>query len=537
MFKFLRRFFRPGVVGCAIVSSLVLVFYVAATSAEEVRRPSEIPQFKQCSGEQKKLLRAAYKKAHSSVWRAKQLIKAIKKWPSHERAALWERDHVNQDYSVSPHTWFGSYDSGRLTTVLKALEKAEKRFRDQGSGKIRKIRCRGLLGGVVGTRDVDQCPGTTALVGKQAAYHLPLGTIVMCDNFWGFQNNAFYQQEVRDFEAARIIIHEVFHWLSLDNGAVATDYHSGRGIQNGSYATPSLSRKLARDGPKKAIKNVESYASFAVNIGHPLPHVSALWQRRQGGSSGDTAYALAMSWDNLLTYYRLRKGTMSLMDVETYVFHGQRRYTGLWHKSGRGSAAIWRMNTPESFAEKWVALGEKNELVDLEIYKAGDHLKFLGVWRKKRQGADPRPGAFHHGVNWNTFTSMWRAGVPSDMHLTDIESYVDIDGVRKFAGVWRVKRNRSNGDRGELWGFADFNQFEAKREELQSTHILVDMERYFENGNDAFIGIWRRIARTGSMMYFRDIGIVEREIQRRKANSILIDLDYDVDLPQRVPRP
>ena len=188
------------------------------------------PDFKGCSASQEAFLKEAWRAAHHATWRSSKVLDHIMAGGERERSELWSRDHVaGSEESTSPRSWFGSYDRQRAEQVRDALAKARARFEMRGQvvKGIGTVRC-GRPIAPAKDENVDVCPGSNpGSTGPPSAYHFPIGTVVTCETFWERVNNA-NERDARD-RAVKTLVHEVFHWLSVD-GKYVTDYH-GDGVK------------------------------------------------------------------------------------------------------------------------------------------------------------------------------------------------------------------------------------------------------------------------------------------------------------------
>ncbi len=176
-----------------------------------------LPDFKGCSAAQIAFLEDAWREAHTYTWRSVRLLDYIRSRPASDRDDLWRTDHVaGSTTAPSPRTWFGPYESGRADKVRSAMEKALARFEQRGQvvKGIGTVRC-GRPIAPAEDINVDKCPSTNpgGSGGGPSAYHFPIGTVVTCDGFW---DNVNGDRNTALSVSAKIFVHEVFHWLSVD---------------------------------------------------------------------------------------------------------------------------------------------------------------------------------------------------------------------------------------------------------------------------------------------------------------------------------
>ena len=171
----------------------------------------------------------------------------------------------------------------------------------------------------------------------------------------------------------------------------------------------------------------------------------------------------------------------------------QDAFAGVW-RAGNDGYYLWVGSTWTDFEAKWKELSAKNlRLVDLDVYRDGNQLKFNGVWRA---GSDA-----HYlwvGQEWDGFRAKWEELAKQNLRLTVIRSWVD-GGKRKYAGVWRA-----GNDAHYLWAGVDWNNFHAKWQELSGKGLrLVDFESYAEGNTRKYIGVWR----AGNDAHFLWVGV------------------------------
>jgi hypothetical protein len=237
-----------------------------------------MPDFKGCSSSQIAFLKDAWRLAHVYTWRSARLLDYIHSRPAGERADLWRTDHVaGSTTAPSPRTWFGPYDSGRADKVRAAVEKALARFEARGQvvARIGTIRCGRPIAPAADV-NVDKCPSSNpGGNGAPSAYHFPIGTVVTCEEFW---NNVDGDRQAALALSAKILVHEVFHWLSVD-GKYVTDYHGDgvKGMPDQKYYGDANALMLAEEKPAWAVYNNDSYARFVRRVGASWETLAARW--------------------------------------------------------------------------------------------------------------------------------------------------------------------------------------------------------------------------------------------------------------------
>jgi murein DD-endopeptidase MepM/ murein hydrolase activator NlpD len=125
-------------------------------------------------------------------------------------------------------------------------------------------------------------------------------------------------------------------------------------------------------------------------------------------------------------------------------------------RQGSGAHYLWEGVSWADFEAKWKQLSAQNlRLVDLETWVDGGKRKWGGVWRA---GSDAH--YLWAGVDWSSFVAKWKELGPKNLRLVDVETYVE-GGKRKWAGVWR-----SGSDGYYLWSAPDAENFLGKWNQL-----------------------------------------------------------------------
>jgi uncharacterized protein YjeT (DUF2065 family) len=174
--------------------------------------PIVYPEFIGCNAEDKKKIQEGWAYAHFSMWRAYQVVNYIANHK--EKAALWNWGSVTGDAdNWSPRTWFGSFDGSRthFQLIHEAINKA---WHDRFLGKKYNFKAKCREGGSGGEHPcyLKDDKGNY----QYSANHILVGTINYCPLFL---------DRPLISERARVVIHEVFHWLSA-KGLYISDTHS-----------------------------------------------------------------------------------------------------------------------------------------------------------------------------------------------------------------------------------------------------------------------------------------------------------------------
>jgi hypothetical protein len=200
---------------------------------------------------------------------------------------------------------------------------------------------------------------------------------------------------------------------------------------------------------------------------------------RQG--SGGHALEKGLTWSQFDARWRQLSPTLRLVDVETYVEGGSRRYAGVW-RAGTDAHALIPATEWTAFRSKWNELSGQNlRLRDIETYEEGGRRRFIGVYRAGTGGH-----ALEVGLAWGAFEARWRELAAQNLRLVDVETYLE-GGQRRWIGVWEA-----GSDGHVLEARLAWNAFEARVAELGRRNLrLVDMEVWEEGGRQRYAGVWR----------------------------------------------
>lgn len=234
--------------------------------------------YNDCSASEKKYIQQSWAMAHYMAWVADQTMDWMEKnakyrekaWNHNFREPVKANDWVN----YAPRGWFGAYSKDHFDIAKDAIDTLwTKRLR----GKTFTVKCR--------TNDTNKgshpCfrknPGTKR---PPAANHIVYGTINFC-------NNAFNSTSY--FSGARLVLHELMHWLGTKNGTVVGDTHvhchgaakcvtdKGYGAKDaahlanydGGTAGTKIDQQRRRVGHRKrALRNNDNYALYMYYMGY-----------------------------------------------------------------------------------------------------------------------------------------------------------------------------------------------------------------------------------------------------------------------------
>lgn len=514
----------------------VAVLVVAAGAAASIEPPggypptmprTTMPAIAGCSGQQKEYLREIWPLAHYATWRAERVVAYVQSQPAASRAELWSRGLVVGDaWSPAPRRWFGTYDSGVAKFVRTALDKAEKRFRGAGSvvKGIHKLRCgQGLI---VGNKHKDVCPkGNPGSDSPPGAFHFPIGVIVLCPTFWESAGDTSVSRDTRIWNSVAKLVHETFHWLSV-NAVYVVDRHADGigGHPDKKYYGLDNVTYLAEKKRSWASRNNDTYAFFARGAGRSEQVFTGSWSNKEGGDAGGLLFDL--TWDELVERWKtLGESGQYLADVETYVRDGKRLYVALWRR-GAGNGALG-LASRSAFASEWERLRATQDLIDVEVFPSGGELRFLGVFRKK-VGKATGSGGLLIGLSWDGLVEKWKE-FTDVAYLADVETYVD-NGARRYVGVWRAGPGN-----GSLLLSKDIDEWTTYKQGRNGLETLIDVEHFIDGGRWYHLGVWRKDPGSGPVTLQRPRDELIKTWNDRRETHTLIDIEEYSPLPLRVP--
>ena len=228
------------------------------------------PDFKGCSTSQEAFLKEAWR-AGAPLHVASGASCSTTSWPAarRERTEFWSR-------TTSPIRKTSHLAAGVVRQLQPGASRADSGRRRQGARSLRDARRRGQGYRHRPMRPAD-CPGERRerrrLSGQQpwnrrAAECLPLSHRHSRDLRELLESREFGSDDEALERAVRTLVHEVFHWLSVD-GKYVTDYH-GDGVngQPDQKYYGVRQRDVSRQHkPAWAVYNNDTYGFFARHVG------------------------------------------------------------------------------------------------------------------------------------------------------------------------------------------------------------------------------------------------------------------------------
>jgi hypothetical protein len=320
------------------------------------------------------------------------------------------------------------------------------------------------------------------------------------------------------------MVHEIFHWLSVD-GKYVTDYHGdgAKGEKDDKYYGVDKATYLAENKQSWAIYNNDNYAWFIYSVGRYEPTYSAVWGPSDPGGTG--AFFVDMTWENLVEKWKSLRHNQYLSDVETYVKDGVRRYIGVW-RVGEGNADLLDSDWA-GFAKKFAELKKTHNLIDVEIYKHGNGWRYIGIYRAK-QGRVTGDGGLLSGLSWEQLVDKWKQ-FTNDAALIDVETYIE-GGERKYIAVWLPGKGN-----GALYKSNDWEEFAKIKRDLNPSQELIDFEKFLTlDGKWTYLGVWRD--GKPSEVIHQTLGRSELfgKWSEYKGSKTLLDVEEYTALPARI---
>lgn len=515
------------VIRAAMTATLIAFSAVAQPNYPADFPATPYPDIKGCSSEQTAYLKEAWRLAHYYTWRTDHMLQRLKAQPVEERERLWSSDFRDTAaVSTSPSNYFGAYNAGRVVFISEAVNKALRRFEQRGSivKGIRTLRC-GQPIAPKSDEHTDVCPaGNPGGNGSPSAYHAPVGVIVTCPESWQAAFDKSVDKQVRLHQSARKMVHEIFHWLSVDGKYVKDRHGDGvGGHEDKKYYGVDNVDYLAKNKPGWSTVNNDSYAYFVANTGNAETTYSVVWTQKEGSGTG--GFFLDLTWEQLVAKWNELAAGQYLADVSSYIKNGERRYTAVW-RVGQGTGALYRKSWPD-FAAKFNELKDTQDLIDIEVIPSGKDFEYLGVWRKKQPGAKG-DGGLLNSLTWDGLVSRWKE-FGKNAYLCDVETYVK-DGKRFYVGVWRAGSGN-----GALLQTGSWDDFAKYKQSQNKTQDLIDFERYLsDDGKWRYLGVWR----DGSPSGVLHATLTRQEFATRreeyKSKYTLLDVEVLVPLPERL---
>lgn len=238
-----------------------------------------------------------------------------------------------------------------------------------------------------------------------------------------------------------------------------------------------------------------------------LAHSTHASQDRFGGVfvAGNDAHNLlaGMTWQQLGEKMAdLGREQQRLVDVEIIergapwpAPQNPPTFAGVWREGSYGQSLIGGLMWADFEREVWTQRRLGMRLMDMETHLEYGTRKYVGVFRTAygtRVGSGVADQRLETGMSWDEFTAMYASLHDAGWHLIDIETYED-SGAWYWAAVW------NEGYRDEwLYAFPR-GTFEIVQVFLDGSQQLVDAESWRVGGTRMMAGLFNKSADSAFM--------------------------------------
>ncbi len=217
------------------------------------------------------------------------------------------------------------------------------------------------------------------------------------------------------------------------------------------------------------------------------PKYSAVWQY----NSDKRGWA---SWRNLThqqfseKWKSYRSQGYRLIDQESYVISGKRRYAGVWvENKEKLSWVSYRNVKTDAFASKFITYKQQGyRMVDIEAYPSGNTTLYAAIWLKEPGGP---AWAEYRDMSKDAYAKRFKDFAKKGYRVMDLESYRQ-KGRQKYAAIW-VKNTNGRGwvARRNMTATWYANYWKTYQDE---GYRLIDFEAYPTSQGTRYAGVWRQ---------------------------------------------
>jgi hypothetical protein len=180
----------------------------------------------------------------------------------------------------------------------------------------------------------------------------------------------------------------------------------------------------------------------------------------------------------------LAKSDFRLLEVDSYVENGKRKFTGLFRHGGgpeQGLSLLKDWNAFVAHRDQLAAQGLR--LVDVTAWNDGVSDNFIGVFL---------PGTGNQQTintsNWVAFAGTVASFAAQGLRLVDVETYLNGGGVRQYVGVFQPGSGSQ-----ELVRSLNWTQFKLDWSARSALGLrLVDVDTEVVSGVRQYIGVFRQ---------------------------------------------
>lgn len=194
------------------------------------------------------------------------------------------------------------------------------------------------------------------------------------------------------------------------------------------------------------------------------------------------------------------------------------RFAGIW-EDGSERQVIRRGLTTNAFNVEWTAITDAGyRLTDIETWTDDDGVRrWDGIFT-----AGSGEHALWRNFDQDGFYDKWVEMTNQGMHLIDLETYEGNGGTRLWAGVFRAATGNS-----AMWRNFNTADFNAKWQEMgDAGYRLIDLETYVEGGTRLWAGAF--VEGTGAYAMFRNFNTADFGAKRTELQGLgykLIDVE------------
>ncbi len=169
----------------------------------------------------------------------------------------------------------------------------------------------------------------------------------------------------------------------------------------------------------------------------------------------------------------MQKYGMYLADFEVIVYKNDVRYLAVFREGQSVNPIFYQTNHWDEFSQKITKLSDESWVLnDFESYVKEGVRYFSGVFEK----TDQKFAYVHGEMNWDDFMSSIIYHYQENLHLVELEKYVDHDQEYTFGLFKQGSMDQS------FWRMTDLKTFKIKQEELISDgFFLKDLSVFFKN--------------------------------------------------------
>lgn len=236
-------------------------------------------------------------------------------------------------------------------------------------------------------------------------------------------------------------------------------------------------------------KKEEGYRVIDIEVDevNGQPRYAAIFQfntdKRGWASLRDLTHEqFSQEWENY------KNKSYRLIDQESYMLNGQRRYAGVWveNKENFGWVSYRNVDSTE-FSDRFNTYKQQGyRMVDIEAYPSGRNTLYAAVWVKDGQSL---PWAEHRDMTAAQYGEKFDAFRDQGYRVLDLESYQQ-NGQQRYAAIW-VKNTNDQGwaARRDLTANGFANWWKTYKDE---GYRLVDFEAYPTAEGTRYAGVWRQ---------------------------------------------